>query len=60
MPAFLGPARRHRPALIGLAAGLVCLLVLGQDRFIIPAMLVAAALLIPGGQPAGEEAHHAS
>ena len=51
-------ARRHRPALTGLAAGLVCLLVLGQDRFIIPAMLLAAALLVPGAQQPEKEAPH--
>lgn len=51
-------ARRHRPALTGLAAGLVCLLVLGADRFIIPAMLLAAALLMPGAQPPEKEARH--
>ena len=53
-------SRRHRPALTGLAVGLVCLLVLGADRFIIPAMLAAAALLLPGREPAGEEAAHES
>ena len=51
-------ARRHRPALTGLAAGLVCLLVLGQDRFIIPAMLLAAALLVPGAPQPEKEAPH--
>ena len=35
----------HRPALIGVAATLVCLLLFGKDVFLIPSMIVIAALL---------------
>lgn len=38
-------SREHRPALIGLGASLVCLLIFKQDQFIIPAMLLILGLL---------------
>ncbi len=38
----------HLPALIGLAGTVLCLVVLGPDRFLIPAMLVIAAALLLG------------
>lgn len=37
--------REHRPALIGLFCSLICLVIFGPDRFIIPAMILIAALL---------------
>lgn len=39
-------ARDHRPALAGVGASTLCLLIFGTDRFLIPAMLVIAAVLI--------------
>ena len=38
-------ARFHLPALIGAGASLLCLLLFGQDSFLIPAMALIAALL---------------
>ncbi len=40
--------REHRPALIGLGASLLCLLVFGAERFLIPAMVVITAILLLG------------
>ncbi|MBQ7299621.1 MAG: AzlC family ABC transporter permease [Clostridia bacterium] len=37
--------KRHAPALIGLGVTAGCLLLFGQDQFLIPAMLVVAVLL---------------
>lgn len=39
-------ARSHLPALIGLASGLIFLLILGSDRFLFPSLLVTVAALI--------------
>lgn len=47
-------AKRHAPAIIGVAASLVCLLLFGGDRFLIPTMLVIALLLC---LYKGEKAH---
>ena len=46
----------HRPALTGVGASAVCLLIFGKDLFLIPSMVLIAALLIlgrgrKGGQP---------
>lgn len=38
-------SREHRPALIGLAASAICLVIFKADQFIIPAMLLILALL---------------
>lgn len=38
-------AKSHTPAVIGLIASLICLLVFGRDGFLIPAMIVIALLL---------------
>lgn len=39
-------AQDHRPAITGIAATTVCLLVFGQDLFLIPSMAAIAAVLI--------------
>ncbi len=38
--------KKHFPALMGLAASVVCLLIFGKDAFLIPSMLLIAALLL--------------
>ena len=38
-------AEKHMPAMIGLGASVICLLLFGSERFLIPAMLVIALLL---------------
>ncbi|MCM1568584.1 MAG: AzlC family ABC transporter permease [Roseburia sp.] len=38
--------KEHRPALVGLAAGILCLLCFGADRFLLPALCVAAVILL--------------
>lgn len=43
--------KNHRPALIGVGASLVCLVLFGSDRFLIPAMgLIALLLLLTRGR----------
>ncbi len=37
--------KEHRPALIGVGCSLICLLLFGADRFIVPAMLSILAIL---------------
>ena len=37
--------KKHLPAIIGVAASLLCLLIFGGERFLIPAMLLIALLL---------------
>ena len=39
-------AKSHIPALIGLGSGLVCLFVLGADRFILPSLILSLVLLL--------------
>lgn len=39
-------ADKHSPALIGLGAGTACLLIFGQDNFMLPTLLTASALLL--------------
>lgn len=39
-------ARSHGPAVIGLSIGVVCLLVFGENQFILPALLIVSALLV--------------
>ena len=36
----------HTPAIIGLAVSIVCLLIFGADRFLIPSMIVILAVLL--------------
>ena len=38
-------AKRHGPAIIGLGASVLCLLLFGRDNFLIPAMLIIALAL---------------
>lgn len=38
--------KNHIPALTGLGASLICLLVFGADRFLIPSMLLISAILL--------------
>ena len=48
-------AKNHRPALIGLGATLLCLIVFGADNFILPAMaliLLSLTLLRKKLEPA--------
>ena len=37
--------KRHSPAIIGVAVSVICLIVFGSEKFLIPAMLVIALLL---------------
>ena len=39
-------AKSHKPALIGLICGGICLLFLGADKFLLPALILTVALLI--------------
>ena len=39
-------ADRHMPALTGVGAGVLCLVVFGADRFILPALILASGILI--------------
>lgn len=39
-------AKSHIPAIIGLVCGIVAVIVLGLENFIIPALLVAVVLLL--------------
>ena len=47
----------HRPALTGVASTLVCLLLFGQDIFLIPSMVLIALLLATLRRTGKEEAH---
>ena len=38
--------KEHRPALIGVAASVLCLLVFGSERFLIPAMIAITVILM--------------
>ena len=49
--------QNHRPALIGIASTVVCLLLFGKDIFLIPAMAVIAVLLTISGKTAKEKAY---
>lgn len=50
----------HRPALIGVGSSLLCLLVFGSDRFLIPAMLLITAglCLLPARKSFPDNASH--
>ena len=46
-------AQRHTPALAGLGIGVACLLIFGESRFMLPALLITSGLLaILGGKEA--------
>ena len=47
-------AKDHRPALTGLGCTLLCLLLFGADRFMIPSMLAIIAVLTLQGKREGE------
>ena len=47
----------HRPAVIGVASTLVCLLAFGRDVFLIPSVVVIAILLTTMRKAGKEEAH---
>lgn len=38
--------KRHYPALIGLAVGIICLLIFGKSAFMLPALIIVSAILI--------------
>lgn len=38
-------AKKHAPAIVGVAVSVICLILFGSERFLIPAMLVIALLL---------------
>lgn len=44
-------SREHRPALIGAVVSVVCLLLFGAERFLIPSMLVIIVLLLAVRKP---------
>ena len=39
-------AEKHTPALTGLGIGILCLLIFGENRFMLPALLIVSALLL--------------
>ncbi|MBQ9707927.1 MAG: AzlC family ABC transporter permease [Firmicutes bacterium] len=39
-------AERHLPALLGAGIGVACLLVFGENRFMLPALMIVSALLV--------------
>ena len=39
-------AEKHTPALTGLGIGMICLLIFGENRFMLPALLIVSALLL--------------
>ena len=43
--------RNHFPAIVGVAASVLCLIVFGKDIFLIPSMCLIAAILIMAGKP---------
>lgn len=49
--------KNHLPALTGVGAASVCLLIFGADLFLIPSMILIAAILIGARRTGKEEAH---
>ncbi len=49
--------KNHAPALVGVAATAVCLLIFGKDIFLIPAMLVIAGTLTLMGKAGRRDSH---
>ncbi len=47
-------ARSHVPAVIGLSIGVFCLLLFGENQFILPALLIVSALLVLLQQQVGK------
>lgn len=41
-------SREHRPALIGAVIGIICLLLFGADKFLLPALTITALALLGG------------
>ena len=41
-------SKEHKPVLIGAAIGIVCLLILGPDKFLLPALAITALILLGG------------
>ncbi len=39
-------AKKHTPALTGLGIGVICLLIFGENRFMLPALLIVSAFLL--------------
>lgn len=39
-------AKKHTPALTGLGIGVICLLIFGENRFMLPALLIVSAILL--------------
>ena len=39
-------ARKHTPALTGLGIGVICLLIFGENHFMLPALLIVSAILL--------------
>ena len=39
-------AEKHTPALTGLGIGILCLLIFGENRFMLPALLIVSAILL--------------
>ena len=39
-------AKKHTPALTGLGIGIICLLIFGENRFMLPALLIVSAILL--------------
>ena len=44
-------SKNHFPAIVGVAASVLCLIVFGKDIFLIPSMCLIAAILIMAGKP---------
>ena len=49
--------QKHGPAIVGVASTLICLLIFGQDVFLIPSMVIIAILLTTMRKYEKEEAH---
>ena len=39
-------AKKHTPALTGLGIGVICLLIFGENHFMLPALLIVSAILL--------------
>ena len=39
-------AKKHTPALTGLGSGVICLLIFGENHFMLPALLIVSAILL--------------
>ena len=39
-------ADRHTPALLGIAVGIICLVIFGQGSFMLPALLITSGILV--------------